>query len=344
MPGPDACGGTSPALQVERALGFGVLLPRGAFERVVAAQRQADGAVAQRHRVFDRDDLDAGDGGEAIDLELARRRGLGDHGLFRRGEGEEDAEASDRFHFMLEPDCGEEHKTSMNSHAQQSSLIGVGLYTPAEAGRLIGVASQKITRWLRGHSVGERAYEPLWAPQVDLEDGSVHLGFRDLIEARAANEFIRAGLSPQAVRRAIQLARDEIGIDRPLSTTAFKTDGKSIFLEQIGTDGEVSLLDLFKGQFAFAKIMQRSLKGIEFDGIEPTRWRPMGDAGGIVIDPEKAFGQPISEESGIPTAVLKAAFDARGNTEAVARDWEVPVRVVRQAIAFETPRVLETAA
>lgn len=232
----------------------------------------------------------------------------------------------------------------MNANAHAPQLVGVGLYTPTEAGRLIGVASSKIIRWLRGHSVGQRSYEPLWTPQVDLADGSVYLGFRDLIEARAANEFIRAGLSPQAVRKAIDLARQEIGVDRPLSTTVFMTDGRTIFLEQVGTDGETRLLDLFKGQFAFSKIMQRSLRGIEFDGIEPMRWRPLGQAGGVIVDPERAFGQPINEESGVPTSVLKAAFDTCRDLDAVARDWEVPVKAVRQAIAFEDSRTSEQAA
>ncbi len=228
------------------------------------------------------------------------------------------------------------HIYAMNMQAHHDQLLGIGLYTPSEAGRLIGVPSSKITRWLKGHAANGRKYEPLWTPQISLNDGSVHLGFRDLIEARTAKQFIMAGLSPQSVRRAIQIAREVIGVDRPLSTSAFRTDGRSIFLEQTNLDGETRLLDLLKGQFTFPKIMERSLRGIEFDGIEPSLWRPLGKPGGIVVDPARAFGQPVEVESGIPTSVLKAAFDGRQqDASTVARDWEISVKSVNRAIVFE---------
>jgi hypothetical protein len=60
----------------------------------------------------------------------------------------------------------------------------------------------KLIRWLRGHSVSGRRYEPLWNPQINLGDDTIYLGFRDLMEARVANAFINAELSPQKVRIA----------------------------------------------------------------------------------------------------------------------------------------------
>jgi hypothetical protein len=108
-------------------------------------------------------------------------------------------------------------------------LIGVGLYTPAEAGRLLNIPATKITRWLRGHQIGKRAYEPLWTSQVDIGDGRIYLGFRDLMEVRIADKFISLGLTPQRVRAAIRSAREMIGEDRPLSTDRFRTDGRDIF-------------------------------------------------------------------------------------------------------------------
>jgi len=59
----------------------------------------------------------------------------------------------------------------------ESSLIGIGLYTPAEAQRLIHVPAGKLIRWLRGHKTTTGEYEPLWSPQVDVGDGKIYLGF-----------------------------------------------------------------------------------------------------------------------------------------------------------------------
>lgn len=217
-------------------------------------------------------------------------------------------------------------------------LIGIGLYTPFEAGRLVDVPPARIARWLKGHE-GKRWYEPLWKPQVELGDESVYLGFRDLMEIRVADLFIRAGISPQRVRVAIRMARDEFGVDHPLSTRRFRTDGKDIFLEIMdrAEDGQVrrQLLNTFRRQFAFSEFVEPSFQGVEFDadGI-PALWRPAGRRNAIVLDPNRAFGQPIDEESSVPTAVLAAAAENEG-VDGAAASFQVRPRSVRQAVDFE---------
>ena len=217
-----------------------------------------------------------------------------------------------------------------------ANLIGIGLYTPAEAGRLLQVDPHKISRWLRGHAVGDQRYEALWSPQVDLGDGGLFLGFRDLQEVRVAAAFIEKGLSPQRVRQAIGLARELVADDRPLSTTRFRTDGRTVFLQVVQEDGQTRLIDLFKKQFAFREIIERSLLNVEFDeaGV-PMRGWPLGHAASVVIDPARSFGQAIEAETSVPSATLAAAAEAEGSPEAAARVWAVPLRAVKRAVAYE---------
>ena len=149
-------------------------------------------------------------------------------------------------------------------------LIGVGLYTPAEAGRLLHVPAAKISRWLRSHQIKGHNFGPLWAAQVSLDDGRSYLGFRDLMEVRIADKFISLGVSSQRVRAAIVLAREIIGDERPLSTDGFRTDGRNIFLRVIENDerGEERerLLNLFSRQYEFRQIVEPLLKSVDFDG------------------------------------------------------------------------------
>ncbi|MFT6607148.1 MAG: hypothetical protein ACJA2X_002358 [Halocynthiibacter sp.] len=216
-----------------------------------------------------------------------------------------------------------------------NNLIGIGLYTPIEAQRLLGVSASKIGRWLSGHERKGVRYAPLWEPQIDLNDGAVYLGFRDLMEVRAANQFLDAGVSPQAVRRAIIVAQEYVDAERPLSTTRFKTDGRSIFLEIAEGEGDKKLLDLFKKQYAFSKIMERSLKDVEFDGITPSRWWIGSQKSGVVLDPQQSFGQPIEHETGIPTVVLAKAVEAEGSVTKAAKAWCVERKHVQRAVDFE---------
>jgi hypothetical protein len=216
-----------------------------------------------------------------------------------------------------------------------SGLIGIGLYTPSEASRLLDVPAAKIARWLKGHEIGVHQYDRLWHPQVDLNDGHLYLGFRDLMEVRVASAFINRGLSPQKVRRAIEIARGIIGEERPLSTAKFRTDGRTVFLQLIKEDGSDEMVDVFRKQHVFREIIEPSLKNIDFvDGI-PALWWPKGKQARIVVDPQRSFGQPIEFESGVPAAVLAAAVGAEGSVEAAARVWSVPVSSIRRSVDFQ---------
>jgi uncharacterized protein (DUF433 family) len=216
-----------------------------------------------------------------------------------------------------------------------STLLGIGLYTPAEAERLIRVPAGKIARWLRGHSIKGKRYEPLWQPQIDLGDDHIYLGFRDLMEMRTAHAFMEKGVSAIAIRRAVEEASKLVDDERPLSTRKFKTDGRDIFLEIVREDGGTRLVDIFRQQYAFQKVIEQSLSDVDFDGIAPGRWWPATRAKGIVVDPARSFGQPIDEESGVPTSALAAAVQAEGSIEAAARAWQVKPSAVRRAADFE---------
>ena len=229
--------------------------------------------------------------------------------------------------------------------SSSDALIGIGLYTVAEAARLVQVRPSRISRWLRGHDVEGRSYEPLWRPQVDLGDDGIFLGFRDLQEVRVVKAFIAKGLSPQRVRRAIMLAGELVDDERPLSTKRFRTDGRSIFLQVVEEDGQTRLTDLFRQQFAFREMLEQSLSNIEYDDAgAPSLWWPLGRAGSVIMDPARSFGQPIEAETSVPTATLAAAARAEGSAENAARAWSVPLRAVRRAVEFEQQMILRKAA
>lgn len=215
---------------------------------------------------------------------------------------------------------------------RKQALVGIGLYTPSEAAKLTGIGAAKLRRWLRGHDVSGKHYEALWTPQVTLNDEIV-LGFRDLTEARVVARLISAGLSSQKMRRAIVIAQEMTGIERPLSTSRFRTDGRSVFLQLEREDGDDELINLFTKQLQFKKIVEPSLKDLHYDhsGI-PVSWEPMR---GILVDPERSFGQPIEIESGVPTEVLAEAVEVEGSIENAASAFLVSKKSIVRALEFE---------
>ncbi|MEX1107558.1 MAG: hypothetical protein WEC00_01480 [Dongiaceae bacterium] len=227
-------------------------------------------------------------------------------------------------------------------------LIGVGVYTPAEAGRLLHVRPSKIIRWLRGHAIGDHEYAPLWTPEVNLGDDRIFLGFRDLMEVRVADAFIRAGVPAIRIRKAIDLAREIMERDHPLSTNQFRTDGREIFLTVIEKDeqGEERerLLNLFRRQYEFKGIIEPVLKTVEFDQEgNPFLWWPAGRRLNVVVDPARSFGQPIDAASSVPTVVLAAAAQQEG-IQGAARAYAVTPASIRRAVEFEQSFNLKKAA
>jgi hypothetical protein len=81
--------------------------------------------------------------------------------------------------------------------------LGLGLYTLADAGRLIHAKSPAIKRWLYGYSYTSkngggrvrRLADPLWTPQYVADDFNEKIiGFQDLLELRIVHEFVRRGV------------------------------------------------------------------------------------------------------------------------------------------------------
>lgn len=227
-------------------------------------------------------------------------------------------------------------------------LVGIGLYTPAEASRLAAVPAAKIARWLTGHTVKGRFYEPLWHSQIELQDGKVYLGFRDLMEVRVADALMNVGVSAIRVRSAIELAREVYGIDHPLSTENFRHNGRDIFMKVIERDADgaerEALLNTFRRQYEFTAVVEPSLKQIEFgqDGT-PRLWWPRGKGTQIVVDPARSFGQPIDVSSSVPTSVLAAAGEHQG-VELAAKAYDVSVAAIRRSMKFEAENTARLAA
>src|SRR5215208_4537993 len=202
------------------------------------------------------------------------------------------------------------------------SLVGIGLYTTAEAGRLTRVPSKKILRWLRGHTVGDQEYEPLWNSQVDLGDLGTFLSFLDLVQVRVAAAFIEAGLSPQKVRKAIAHGTKILQQDYPFANARFRTDGRTVILHVLQQGEDDRLIDLFRsGQYVMQRIIEPSLRGLEFENDFAARWWLAGRQAKIVIDPKRQFGQPIDDVTGVPTVVLARAAKSEGSIEKAARAY-----------------------
>lgn len=220
-----------------------------------------------------------------------------------------------------------------------SAAIGTGFYTAGDAARLLGIPVRSIRRWLGGYSYKHDAEHvqvpPLWKPQLQTDDDTLELGFRDLIELRFVKEFISAGLAVQTIRRCLIHAQECVGASHPFSTQRFLTDGRTIFLNSVSPDDQETLLDLRQKQYVLKSVIERTFKDLDIEEGSVTRWRPFKGKPSIIIDPDLVFGQPTTAHYNIPTITLAQAVKAEGSEKLVSDLYEVPVQVVRDAVAYE---------
>jgi uncharacterized protein (DUF433 family)/DNA-binding transcriptional MerR regulator len=233
----------------------------------------------------------------------------------------------------------------LNSHKMQRvSAIGRGVYDASETLRLVNfqrdettrrkVDVQTIRRWIEGYTNNTQFIPPLWKPDYINEGSELEVSFRDLIELRFIKAFRNAGVTLQTIRVCVQEAVSAVGNDRPFSTHKFRTDGKTIFEHITVGVHEGEMTDLKTRQSVFRRMIEPSLKDLEFEGDQLVRWRPLGPKSVLVVDPAKAFGRPVILGFGVTAEALALAVEVEGSFEAVARLYEVPVSAVRDSIAL----------
>lgn len=221
------------------------------------------------------------------------------------------------------------------------SRLGRGIYPVPEAARLSPVPAQRIRRWLGGYGYRVRSKRRVSRPAIAADfrgpAGARTLSFLDLIELRFVDAFRSAGVGWAAIRMASDHARDLLHHEHPFATRRFHTDGGTILLEVARSSGEPELLELVARQFAFRKVLAPYLyRDIELGPKEVVaRWWPMDRRHQVLIDPDRAFGHPIVDREGVPTATLAAAFRVEGSIERVAGTFEAGEAAVRDAVDFE---------
>jgi uncharacterized protein (DUF433 family) len=222
--------------------------------------------------------------------------------------------------------------------ALESNLLNAGLYTVPEAARLTRVSVGKIRRWLKGYDFKSgqsvRHSNAVWQGEIPPLENKLALSFRDLLELRFVDAFIRAGVSWRTMRRAHAMAQRELRTTHPFCSNRIATDGKNILMRQAEEDSDAALINLVTDQHEFSRIVEAFLKELEFSGDEIIWW-PLGKQRQIIIDPKRNFGQPTAARSGVPSQVLARSVKANASEKLVAKWYEVQREEICDAVEFE---------
>ena len=227
--------------------------------------------------------------------------------------------------------------------AQELLPLTVGVYSPAEAARLVGKRSDWVRRLSKGYAFRGRdgrpsASPPLFKRQLGDIKGKTALSFLDLVELLFIRDFLEEGVSLYVIRRAAEVAAEMFSADHPFCVKQFQTDGKAIFARASNEVGDDQMVDLVKRQHVFSRVVSPFMKQLDYDAVsgDVRRWFPLGKRVPVVLDPSFSFGAPIIAETGVPTSVLFSAHKSGDSDQDIASWYEVSVSAVRAAIEFES--------
>lgn len=206
------------------------------------------------------------------------------------------------------------------------------MYSIREAAAFLGVPASTLRTWVRGKAYRWRGQTRHMQRLLKSDSATGLLTFNNFVEAYVLASLTRRFEVPLVrVRQALRY----LGGERPLLTTVFKTDGRGIFVEQMG-----ALVDAARGgQRAFREIVEDSLERVDLDkASRPLRlypWRREPDEPRTVsIDPQRAFGRPTVAGRGVKLDVIIDRHRAGETVAELSKDYALGADVIEDVLRW----------
>jgi len=220
-----------------------------------------------------------------------------------------------------------------------------GSYSLLDAARIAKAKPRSLRRWVNGYDYSYRKqkfHSPgLLQSEIPDVDGEEFLTFQQLIEMVFIRLFHECGVSIPVIRAVAHTAAMRYETRHPFAIQKLQTDGKTIFADGLqvedaeGMTREKITEDLHRGQMVIRDFAQPYFLSIDYENMEAARYWPRGKKCGIVIDPQRSFGSPIDDVTGVPTHVLYEMYRAGEVTDAIAEWYQVEKEFVIAAVEYE---------
>ena len=214
------------------------------------------------------------------------------------------------------------------------SLLDRAIYSYADVDRLVGMRAGTARRWLEGYKRAGRFYEPVLRPEP-IGDDAVTWG--EMVEARLLAEFRSRNVPVQRLRPAVVQLRKEFG-RYPLAHAQpfLDVEGRELVRsvqDRVGLEHRLQLVVVRNDQLVLADTAERFRSAVEYDDDIVGRLKPDPRTPGVVMDPQRAFGQPAIRN--VRTESLAEDFRSGAGREELADLYDLSVEQVDDAIRFE---------
>lgn len=209
----------------------------------------------------------------------------------------------------------------------ETSTLGVGLYSLVDAARLLKTPRRTISRWVEGYVCKLRDGQREYAPVIFKQEEAA-LSFGDLVELMYTREFRKAGVELDSIRKVGLKYREAWNTPYPLATKRFINDGRDVLLRE-GEEWKHALTGQLQAYLA------NVARELIHTGDFASEWRPLGPERTVVLHPDRSFGKPIDDLSGAHTYVLAQALLAGQSPDEIAWWFGTSKESVLDAVEFE---------
>lgn len=207
------------------------------------------------------------------------------------------------------------------------------IYSQSEAARIIQAPPSSFTRWAQGHQFKQRE-EGRWGSSPALLTGvrpgrGITVPFNALAEGFIIEAFRRAGLPMARIRPAIDVLREEIGVENALLSESLMTDGAEI----LNRNNEGDLVVVRNHQGVFKEVVREFLKSIRYrDGFVNAIHLPTFETVNVVVDPHRNSGQPTIDQLGVRVEDVLSRVRAGEPLAEVGYDFGLKAKELRSLI------------
>lgn len=205
-----------------------------------------------------------------------------------------------------------------------------------EAARQLHIPASTLIYWLEGAERQGTSYDPILREEAA---GHSDITWGEMVEARYLRAYRRKQVPMQRLRPFIATLRREFGAPYPLAHfKPFVNENRRLLLEAQESAGLPDALrvvyEVSSGQMILDSRVVEFLERVDFsDTYEAERMYPAGRQSPVVMDPRKSSGAAVVR--GIRTEVLAELADADVPVDEIAEDFNLPVGVVKAALAYE---------
>lgn len=219
------------------------------------------------------------------------------------------------------------------------------MYTVTEAAAYVGVPRSTFDTWVRGYERRPPGRKPVHGQPLltSAPGGALAIPFIGLAEGMVLAAFRETGLPLQRIRPALERLEADYELEHALASEHLYTDGAEILYDYARAHGDkqLRLLTIVRsGQRVFHEVIDRYLTRITYKGGWAARLvLPTTEAPTLLVDPRRAFGQPIFIHGGARLVDVRNRIAAGEDERSVADDYDVPLDDIHAALAAPTSAV-----